>query len=283
MRALDQLLRDVPEPVNTDEIWSEAIAAAALAEPMRGRDKETPAARMRRLRDQLKGELVAFHDALIVAPYQGDIRPTTEGAKLWDVQIPLTLFPKRDRGFSRIECLVEFATDGDAGVRVRALLPAARAEVLARAAMGGKLDLKTQGKVGLTVPLPQGETVVEVAGSLYGSVEGGPFVYQARRDCLLTEIVRGTAGRWRLDDARNHDKIGAESHQLGVVLEVAEDAGPVHAAGYLQAYSEMGWLTAELGSVWAALAERIKAFFSRGAPAEAYAQWEGVIPGAKPA
>jgi hypothetical protein len=277
--ALDRLLEQIPAPHNTDELWREAAGAPFLTASPHGGKPESPAARMRRMRDALQGELVAFHDALIAAPYKGDLEVTAEGGALWDVRIPLTLFPRRAHGFSRVECLVEFSTGGGE-VRVLALAPAARSQVVARAEMGGNLELSTKAKLGLPMPFPLGTSVVEAAGAVYAQAEAGPFLYEAVRSCVATDIVRGTSGRWRLDDAGDPGRVGVESHELRVVLEVGRGAGPVHAAGYLQAYSDMGWMSAELGSVWSALAERIKVFFRRGAPAEAYAEWERVIPGA---
>src|SRR5262245_6350895 len=124
--VFDRLLEQVPAPVDADALWSEAISTAAKSTKQRGSARESPAERLRRMRDALQGELIAFHDALIVTPYEGTERPTVEGAKLWDVRVPLTLFPKRDHGFSRVECLVEFSNDAGKGVRVLATRPEPR-------------------------------------------------------------------------------------------------------------------------------------------------------------
>src|SRR5687767_407760 len=99
-QALTNLLSRVAVPADHADDWAQAIGAAARAEPPRG-GKASPADRLRRLREQVNGELVAFHDRLIVQPYQGPLSATVDGANLWSVAIPLTLFPKRDRGFSR--------------------------------------------------------------------------------------------------------------------------------------------------------------------------------------
>lgn len=280
--ALEALLKEIPAPTtDADAMWTEAIAAAVRGPAMRSHSTESPAERMRRMRDALQGEIVAFHDALVVVPYKGELATTMPGSALWEVRVPLTLFPRRDQGFSCVEVLVELSNDreGD-GLRVLDLLPKARTELVARAEMGGSLELRTKAKLGLPVPLPTGVSVVEAAGEVYAKAETARFTYQTARTCVLSESVRGRGGRWRLDDPRDRERFGLESHQLSMVLEVAPGAAPVHAAGYLQAYSDVAWLSASLGSVWAALGERIRAFFKRGAPAEAYAEWENVVPAA---
>jgi hypothetical protein len=278
--ALDAILAEAPATLaGTDELWEAAISAAVQASPPRGIRTESPAARLRRLRDAVQGEIVAFHDALMVLPYRGERTPTMTGSTLWEVRVPLTLFPRRDHGFSRVEVLVEFSNEQDAkGVRVLELQPAARVQVMARAEMGGSLELHTRAKLGLPVPLPTGTSVVEAAAEVYGKAEAAQLTYQTARDCVLAEVVRGHGARWRLDDPRDRERFGAESHQLSAVVEVAVGAAPVHAAGYLQAYSDVNWLSASLGTVWTQLTERILAFFKRGAPAEAYAEWQGIVP-----
>ena len=280
-RALERIVEKVPSPINRDMLWAEAISGAMQAIPPRGRKgRETPAERMRRLRDLLNKELVAFHNALVVTPYaETDLQSDPETI-LWNIGIPLTLFPQRDHGFSRIECVVEFSTENDdeRTIRVVRLFPEERNEVLATAEMGAKLDLATSAKMGLPAPFPTGIVTGEVAAEIYGKLDAGLFRYEARRMCVQTEIVRGTAARWRLDDVHDRLKVHMESHQLRVVLQVAPKAGIVHAAGYLQAYSKTQWLTHALGGIWRDLGKAVRSFFRRGAPAEAYGEWENIIP-----
>src|SRR5262249_41419207 len=136
--------------------------------------------------------------------------------------VPLTLFPWRDQGFTRVEVMVEFSNADDGkGLRVLELRPAARSQVMARAEMGASLELRTRGKLGLPVPLPTGTSVVEAAGEVYGKTETAKLTYETTRDCVIAEIVKGHGARWRLDDVQDPKLLAVESHQLAVVLEVA--------------------------------------------------------------
>jgi hypothetical protein len=274
--ALARLLTHTPPQIDHDVIWSEALRASVGARRERGPwGKESPAERMARLRDVVSQELVAFHDKLIVAQYSGQDFEPAHGSKIWDVQIPLTLFPKRDQGFSRVECVVEFAVEEDSPRRFRILriLPGARTRVMASAELAAHLNVSATAKAGLP-----GTTVAEVGGKVYATADIGPLVYEAYRMCVEAEIVRGTAARWRLDDPHDPRKLGIESHQLSVLLETSDADGPIHAAGYLQAYSTTRWLTSTLGSFWRDFSAAVKSFFERGLPTEAYSEWEDVIP-----
>jgi hypothetical protein len=273
---LENLLAELPPPTDAGAIWNEAIVALSQQETKRSaRSADQAALAMATLRDELKKELVAFHETLAVSP-----RPAPEGSgrRVFEVGIPLTLFPRRDHGFTRVECLVKFAAAGGPGkLRVTGLRPEARTELLARAEMGGSLELKAQAKMKLPLPLPAGASVIEAAGEVYGKGQAGTFVYESVRRCVETEIVGGTGARWRLEDPGAPLKVGRESHELAVTLEVAEDAGAVSAAGYLEAHSDVEWLRSSVGSAWESLVERIASWFRRGAPAEAYGAWEDFL------
>jgi hypothetical protein len=258
-------------------MWDHAIEAAWSAPRERG-DEEKPAEKLIRLRKAIEGELVAFHRALEVFPYTGDDLPCPEGARLIRVGVPLTLFPKRDRGFTRVECIVELSAGGDGDApRVLQVLPKDRSEVVATAAMGASLDLDTNVKLGIPLPLPGGSAVSSAAAHVYGKAEAA-FVYEARRIFTATEIVGGTGARWRLEDPSRPDRVGVESHQLMMVIAVKNGATALRAAGYLQAYSDTQWLTSSVGGFWQNLAASVRKFFQRGAPVEAYAEWEVTLP-----
>ena len=280
-QALQHLIQANPPQEDTAALWKEAIRTSLDESPTRRAGVESPEARMRRLRDLLAGELVAFHDTLIVSSYAGQEFQPVPGTRLWEVAIPLTLFPKREYGFTRVECLVEFEAETQAknGLRILKVLPEARSEVVARAELGGNLELNTSAKLGLPVPSLTGvSSVAEVAGKVYASAEIGHFLYEARRVCVETEIVRGHGARWRLEDERNPERVGIESHQLKVLLEVRETALPVNGAGFLNAYSDTRWLTSSIGSLWRNFRGSLGRFFKNGLPAEAYAEWEDIIP-----
>lgn len=262
-------------------MWSSAIDQAFDAAPARGGPKgEAPADRMLRLREALKGEMVAFHDRLVVTPYAGADLPHDDSMQLWQIGIPLTLFPKRDQGFTGIDCIVELSADGGPdALRVLKVFPERRTDVLARAEMGGSLDVSTGAKIGVDLPLPPGAALVsKAAAEVYGRAKAD-FVYEARRVCVESEIVAGTGARWRLEDPSQPERVGVESHQLAIVVGVRAGARPVHAAGLLQAHSDVRWLTASLGSFWRNLTGKVRGFFERGAPVDAYGEWQDILPG----
>jgi len=277
-RAMQKLLGQTPAPSDTEALWTEAIVESRSAPTFRSADGGTPTDRIRSLKEKIDKELVAFHDRLVVDAHQGDPAPRP-GTKLWDVAIPLTLFPKRDRGFSRLECIVELGLDdGDTGaIRVVSLQPEERTKVLAKAEMGAKLELKAKAGTGVEAPLPEGTAVAEAAAEVYGKAEAGAFEYKAERDCVQSEIVAGTGARWRLDDVHDPQQVGLEGHRLGLLLEVENGTGPIHAAGYLQAYSDTKWLTMTLGAFWREFKKGLRSFFKRGLPVEAYGEWEDIL------
>lgn len=267
-------------PMDSEQLWNEAIEAAWRL-PSHRDGGPPPGERLARLREQLKGELVAFHKELLVTPYTGGGLNSPPGWRPWLVGIPLTLFPKRDQGFSRVECLVEFlAADEQSRVlRVLKLMPDERGVVQASAELGGSLQVDANVKLGLRLPLPGLSLTDEVAASLYGKSTVGPLRYEARRMCVETEIVEGVAARWRLQhDAASPRRIGAESHQLAVLLTVKQGAPPIDAAGYLEAFSDVNWLTQTVGGFWQNLWARLRNFFKRGAPVSAYAEWRVLDP-----
>ncbi|MFX0203417.1 MAG: hypothetical protein ACFFCW_45525 [Candidatus Hodarchaeota archaeon] len=282
-KALSSIVESRSPLILTNELWDEAIFQASCASGTRHKpNEETPGERMRRLREMIEQELVAFHDELIVNPYEGEQQPR-KGASLWSIGIPLTLFPKRDRGFTRIECIVEFCSenennDNNIRIRVISISPEPRSELIAYAKMGANLELKTRAKLRLPLPSASGISIAEVGGSIYGKMETVNMEYKAIRMCVETEIIRGSQARWRLEDPKEPEKFGIESHQLGVILEVENKVVPVDAAGYLQAYSDTRWLTSSLGSFWRDFSGRLKNLFQRGLPTEGYAEWKNVIP-----
>ncbi len=278
-KALSSIIEIRPPLVPGEALWDAAILQASRSHgPRRKSDAASSGERMRRFREMIEQELVSFHDALIVSPHKGKLKPR-QGTELWDIGIPLTLFPKRDRGFTRVECLIEFCNEkeGNAGIRIVRIFPQERDEVMAQAEMGAHLELKTKAKLGLPSPFDPGSSVADVSSMLYGKLETAHLTYKAIRKCVETEIIRGSQARWRLEDAREPERIAAESHQLAVVLEIEHGSGPVEAAGYLQAYSDTRWLTSSMGSLWRDFAGKLKSLFQRGVPAEGYGEWENII------
>jgi len=277
---LQEILRQHPPSPPADRMWDEAIEQSYSIPVARGGGaRETPAERLVRLRDKLKGELVAFHDRLRVEPYKGQELACAEGRRLWLVCVPLTLFPKRDQGFSRLECIVELRSEAvPQGFRVVKTLPEPRAEVVGKVELGAKLEVETSAKLGSRLPLPPVLTLVgDVATEVYGKAQAD-FTHELRRECVVSEIVEGTGARWRLDDVSHPERVTVEGHQLALIVEASPAALPLHATGLVQAYSDVRWLTSSLGSLWQSLKGRVFEFFRRGAPLEAYGEWRHILP-----
>lgn len=278
--ALDRFL-EVHPPVGSLARWDEAVHDAF-------RLRSRPAALSRfahlgwhfiNLRKQATAELVSFHRELTVTPYRGPEVPCPDGYSLWHVDIPLTLFPMRDQGFSRVECLVEFSTEekSPGAFRVLKLLPEQGAEVKARTELSGSLQLDTLKKVGLWVPLPTARLTSEVAVERYGNEGVGPLISDAVRRCTETEVLGGTGARWLLKAPEQRQVPGAESHQFAVILAVKHGAPALHAAGSLLAYSDEDWLGQSVGSILLEFDSDVRKFMKSGAPAEGYGEWKDVL------
>jgi hypothetical protein len=276
--ALKDLMSRHP-PTDTERLWDQLTEAAWKLPKSRG-EAELPGERVAKLRERLRGELVAFHKRLLIAPYtRGDVT-CSPGCTLMQVNFPVTLFPKRDQGFKQVDCMVEFSTsDGSTDAfRVLRLFPEERSIVQAHAELGASLQVDANARVGLKLPpTPALALSDEVAARVYGNLEVGQFNYEARRMCVETEIIEGTGARWRLDDTTSAEKVGVESHQLAVVLEVKQGAPPIHAAAYMQVKSDPHWLTATVGSFWQNLQTALRNFFKGGVPREAYGEWQDIL------
>jgi hypothetical protein len=143
--------------------------------------------------------------------------------------------------------------------------------------MGARLHMSAKAGLGADPAAMVGRTVAEAAGSLQADATAGPFVHEVSRVCVDSEVVRGRGARWRLDELSDHRRLAVEGHQLEVVLEVEPGNSPVHAAGYLQAYSDPQWLSMSLGAFLRELSEAVRRLFERGVPIEVYAEWEDIL------
>ncbi|MFP2903873.1 hypothetical protein ACLESD_02130 [Pyxidicoccus sp. 3LFB2] len=236
------------------------------------------------LRSLANAELVSFHHELTVTPYRGPEVPCPDGYSLWRVDLPLTLFPKRDSGFSRIECRVEFSTDEESpdAFHVLQLLPEQGSEVKSRAELSGSLQIDTLVNLGIWVPHPTARSTADAAVERYGNDGLRPPVSEGVRRRAKTELLRGTGARWYLEALAQPPVRGAESHQLGVILAVKPGAPALHAAGSLLACSDEDWMSQSVGSILREFNSDVRDFFKRGAPAEGYGAWRDLLAPAAP-
>jgi hypothetical protein len=258
---------------NRSELWMDALRDAGRMPDFRSGTDETAGSVIAALRSRLAGEIVAFHKLLIVTPQPS----TTPSMRRWQIAIPLTLFPKRDQGFTRVECAVEFAAPQGGTFRVIDAVPVDRAETVAEAGMGAELQVEASGKAGVPIPLGVGDrTVASASAKVYGHAKSD-FKYSVRRAVVTSEVTRGTGAAWRLENPSDRERLAAESHQLAAIVETEGDVR-LDAAGYVKAYSEVQWLTSALGDLLANLSAAFRKFIASGAPAEAFGEWSDLLP-----
>jgi hypothetical protein len=266
---------------DVDAIWREALRASWRTEQVRAGGASPDAHplhdRVQELRRMLQGELVAFHKTLVATPYSGSDYVARPEKRLVDIAVPITLFPKRSRGFCSVNCVVDF-TDGD-DFRVVGVAPPPRHEAMAVVQIGAALNFDAQAALGLPMPAAAGTSVTEVSAKVYGHVQAASS-HRAIRRVVEAEIVKGTGARWRLENTSDPLTLEAESHRLGVIAEVAKDAKNVNAAGYLEAISDPQWLTASISDVIDHIAAALRQFLRKGAPLQAFAEWRVELPSA---
>jgi hypothetical protein len=250
------------------QLWDDAVETAGR-DRHRGADGVSAGETIARLRNALKGEVIAFHKLLGVA------KEGTDGNR-WRVLVPLTLFPKRDQGFTDVECGIEFEAEGGAAFRVIEALPFDKADMLAEASMGSELQVEASAKAGAPLPIAIGTTVASASAKVYGTAKVN-VKYNVRRPTVECEVLHGTGALWRLQNPSRPEELSAESHQLAVILE-ASPGTVLNAAGYLKARSEVQWLASSIGRLFANLGDAMHKFLNDGAPVEAFGEWRDVIP-----
>ncbi|NVJ21254.1 hypothetical protein HUW62_08500 [Myxococcus sp. AM011] len=279
-KPLDRFLENRP-PLDCLGQWDETVHDAFLLSGRLDTPAETAWLKetFLALRKRASADLVSFHDELMVTPYGGADVACPEGYSPWRVEFGLSLFPKREQGFARLECVVEFSlyeTSPDA-FRVLKVLPEAGAEVKACAEPRGTLQLESQRPARLMLPMPKSRRAPEVAVELYGKSGPGPYLHDAVRTCVKAEALGATAARWRLEGPSPSREPGAESHALSVILAVRPDAPAIQAAGSLLAFSKENWLDAVVGDHWRQFLTSVREFQGSGAPAEAYGEWMDLL------
>jgi len=254
---------------NAETLWNAAIDQAWKL-PRNRSSLVSPGERLQHLKESMDGELVSFHKNLIVQPQPG----ADDRWKRWHVGIPVTLFPKRDHGFARVECVVELAGE-DGSFRVIEAMPKGSSRGFAEASIGGEIQVEASGKAGLPKTMPEGTPLAAASAKIYGSAKSN-LRYSFSRAVVISEVVGGTGARWRLDNSSEPEMVGTESHQFGITLET-QGAPRISGAGYLKAYSEVQWLTSTVGALLSNLSDGFRRFIGAGAPSEAYGEWSAIL------
>ena len=276
-RALSPALRVLASAhpaFDSSSLWKSAIEYAYAMPRHRSAGDDSPGRLLETLKARLEGEVVAFHKSLVVTAQASD----ASNRARWQIGLPLTLFPKRDEGFTRVECAMELSANRGAFFRVVDALPIDRAETMAEVGMGAELQVEASGKAGAPILLGPGtQTVATASAKVYGHAKSD-LRYSLRRATVTSEVTRGTGAAWRLESAGDCERMTAEGHQLTLIVET-EGTPVLNAAAYVKAYSEVQWLTSAAGNLIKNLGQVFRKFVAAGAPAEAYGEWEDILPG----
>lgn len=270
--AITPLLRTLADayPPHAARASWDAVVDEASKQRYRGAGETALADQLAQLRQELRGEVVAFHTRLDVKSEGGG-----DGKQTWTIGIPITLFPKRDQGFVDVKCAMQFDAAAGGQFRVLKALPLEKSDVVAEAALGAELQVEASGKMGAPIALPVGSTVASASAKVYGNAKT-KFNYTLRRKTVECAVVRGTGALWRLENTSRPEELAAESHSLAVVIETVGDCS-LNAAGYLSAASQVQWLTSSVGRMLENLGDAVHRFFNAGAPVEAYGQWTDIL------
>jgi hypothetical protein len=159
-----RVLTSAHPPFDAASLWKGAIDYAYAMPRHRAAGQESPGRLLETLKARLEGEVVAFHRSLVVTPQTSD----SESRRRWQIEIPLTLFPKRDEGFTRVECAIELVAERGIFFRVVDALPIDRAETMAEVGIGAELQVDASGKAGAPILLGPGtQTVASASAKVY--------------------------------------------------------------------------------------------------------------------
>lgn len=216
-----------------------------------------------------------------------DLKAKIRNNHFYQVNIPVTLFPKSGWAFTRLECWIEFCpSEQDANQRpvIYEIFPedvwseifrfqdqlslgldenlAFRAQVENLEGNWKKLSSKAQAKLAVRV------------GGRAGLVVG-PFSYRTRRAKVMSRGRGNVESFWRLD---GQDHVDSEDVLLGVVLMVPKSREqPLSAVGELKAYHDFQIWTADLFKDWSQdFPKALKALFGAGVVVSDKKEWQDI-------
>lgn len=170
--------------------------------------------------------------------------------RLYEIQVPVTLFPRSGWAFSRLECWLEFAPGEDAALRptVHDLFPEDKWQVQLKASAAVSIGIDEEARFGASVNASAGRAAVnaQVGGNAVFVI--GPIERTLRRSTIRARGRGNVECFWRLDGT---DCVDGEDIQLGVILAVPiARTGPVPVRGELKAYHDFNVLTADIFTDW---------------------------------
>ncbi len=192
------------------------------------------------------------------------------------IQFPLTLAPRANMPFNKLELSVEFINpaDGDGHLTPRAhmILPDKKFKTLM--ALNDSLDIQIgedfefqaatpeiKGDIGVASGSGKADVSAKAAGKLGLMV--GPFSYTMKK----AQIERSDAGTekvfWRITGAEFFQE---NTPTFIVVVQVPKEAKQVQVAAALKAYHEANIGAMGIGEFIGFLQERVANFFKQGAP-----------------
>lgn len=206
----------------------------------------------------------------------------------WWLRIPLLLFPRRNWAFTRLEVRIEFSPHQQrAELRPKAfdILPNRRFDTVMKAGSHVLLSVGADGHFAVQVPevgvgLPTlGTATAGVGGSARASV-GAEVGYGPVQVRAVAARVDHTAEGlekvfWRLDGAEFFQE---NQPELIVVIQVPRRVRTATVVGVLQAYRRFNLFPAGLQAAVRQLPEALRVFFAGGAPLDARATYDLVLP-----
>lgn len=276
-------------PAQTAAMWERALDRARglgdLDEPLGFRGDHAPlhsaAQALERLRDELAQCVMAFQAVPSVRRLPDDAG--YPGWHAWHVDVPLTLFPSRDRGFTVVDIAVQFETARPSTLQITRLSPAIATRSQAEIQLSAALSLGVSRAAGLPMPLTVDQaTVADVAGALGWQLKPRALASEVSRMCRAAYILEGVRAAWRLDRPEAPLAVGLDAALLAIDLVAAPDAGPVTAYGAAIGSTRGIWLSASLGALYAHLKDLLGGLFIKRQPVECRATWPDLLPRGMP-
>jgi hypothetical protein len=189
------------------------------------------------------------------------------------ITFAVTLFPKVDWQFDRLECQIELNSGGSAPLPVAFdVYPYDEWNTIVQLNM--KLDVGVDEQFKFDAQLPPGTP--GLSGQVRARVNAGLGIVVPPRDYSLRRATVVSRGRgnsqvfWRLLGTGYFEQT---EPRLGLVVRVPKGVPSVRADGVLAAYRTANFWTAALGSLFQDLPDRIRSWLGRGSPLYGQASW----------